>query len=254
MQKLFYILVYKVLLSVLIDRGIFKAEHKSTFDLGSMPSAFYISRQSKTAICLACADCGFAISKNRRTVLMTKRLETISGEELMNTPLEETRMIVQGLIPQGLHILGSAPKFGKSWLVLRMCVRIAMDENVWDFKTEKGTALYLCLEDSKCRIQNRLFYITDNAPGNVHFAPMADTIGGGLIKQIELFIPDYPDTNFIAIDTLQRVRNPSGDINAYANDYKNINILKGIADKHKIAILLVHHLRKQGDDDPMNML
>lgn len=185
---------------------------------------------------------------------MTKRLETVSGEVLMNTPLEETRMIVEGLIPQGLHILGGAPKFGKSWLVLWMCVQIAMGESIWDYKTEKGTTLYLCLEDSFCRIQNRLFDITDNAPGNVHFATMADTIGGGLVKQIEMFMSDHPETNFIAIDTLQRVRNPSGDINAYANDYKDINVLKGIADKHKIAILLVHHLRKQGDDDPMNMI
>lgn len=31
-------------------------------------------------------------------------------------------------------------------------------------------------------------------------------------------------------------------------------MLKNLADKHHIAILLVHHLRKMKDDDPMNMI
>ena len=30
--------------------------------------------------------------------------------------------------------------------------------------------------------------------------------------------------------------------------------LKALADKHHIAILLIHHLRKMNDDDPMNMI
>ena len=39
-----------------------------------------------------------------------------------------------------------------------------------------------------------------------------------------------------------------------ASDYRDISILKNIADKLKIAIVLIHHLRKQKDDDPMNMV
>lgn len=57
----------------------------------------------------------------------------------------------------------------------------------------------------------------------------------------------------IAIDTLQRIRSSENDGNAYANDYRDINLLKEIADRHKIAILLVHHLRKMNDSDPFNM-
>ena len=33
----------------------------------------------------------------------------------------------------------------------------------------QGTTLYLCLEDSTLRIQNRLFEITEDGPANVHF-------------------------------------------------------------------------------------
>ena len=42
--------------------------------------------------------------------------------------------------------------------------------------------------------------------------------------------------------------------NAYANDYRDICELKQLADKHKIAILLVHHLRKHADRDPFMMV
>ncbi|MCL2301499.1 MAG: AAA family ATPase [Firmicutes bacterium] len=46
------------------------------------------------------------------------KLETLTGAALISTPLPPTRMIVEGLVPQGLHILGGAPKIGKSWLCL----------------------------------------------------------------------------------------------------------------------------------------
>ena len=31
----------------------------------------------------------------------------------------------------------------------------------------------------------------------------------------------------------------------YANDYRDLSVLKRIADTHGIAILLIHHLRKE---------
>ena len=35
----------------------------------------------------------------------------------------------------------------------------------------------------------------------------------------------------------------------YANDYRDLSVLKRLADKHGIAILLIHHLRKEKADD-----
>lgn len=115
--------------------------------------------------------------------------------------------------------------------------------------------LYLCLEDSFTRIQSRLFEITDEAPSTLHFAIMSETIGNGLENQIENFISEHPDTGLIVIDTLQKIRKiVSVNVNPYAADYDDINALKQIADKYKMAIVLVHHLRKTGDSDPLNMI
>ncbi len=186
---------------------------------------------------------------------MKQRLETMDAETLMTTPLEQLKFIVDGLIPQGLHILAGSPKIGKSWLSLWICLQVAKGEKVWGFETLKSNVLYLCLEDSFARIQSRLFEITDEAPSNLHFAIMSDTIGNGLEVQIANFIKDHLDTRLIVIDALQKVRsNTTANINPYAADYDDINAIKQLADKYKIAIILVHHLRKTGDSDPLNMI
>ncbi|CDB86686.1 putative uncharacterized protein [Firmicutes bacterium CAG:170] len=83
---------------------------------------------------------------------------------------------------------------------------------------------------------------------------MADTLKHGLEQQIEQFLTEHSDTKLVVIDTLQRVRSAGGDSNLYANDYQDVGLLKQLADQHHIAILLIHHLRKLHDDDPMNMI
>lgn len=65
---------------------------------------------------------------------------------------------------------------------------------------------------------------------------------------------EHPDTGLVVIDTLQRVRGSGDSGNPYANDYRDIGALKALADKHRIAILLVHHIRKVKSDDPMDMI
>ena len=97
------------------------------------------------------------------------KLQTIDADTLLSTPLPATRFVVDRLLPEGLHILAGAPKIGKSWLALWLCLCVAKGESVWDFAVTKGTVLYLCLEDSLTRIQNRLFQITEDAPDTLHF-------------------------------------------------------------------------------------
>lgn len=183
----------------------------------------------------------------------TPSFDTIDGATLMSTPLQPLRFVVDSLISQGLHVLAGSPKVGKSWLALWLAVMVAKGEPVWNMPTRQGTTLYLCLEDSRLRIQNRLFEIMEDAPPSVHFCTDAFIIGGGLEERIESFIAEHPDTTLIIIDTLQMVRGTGYD-NTYANDYRDLSILKKPADKHGVAILLIHHLRKEGADDVFNRI
>lgn len=185
---------------------------------------------------------------------MVSNMKTIDAETLMTTVLPPTKFVVDRLLPEGLHILAGAPKIGKSWLALWLCLSIAKGESVWDFAVTKGTVLYLCLEDSLTRIQNRLFQITEDAPDTLHFATLAGSIGGGLEDQLKGFLAEHPGTTLVVIDTLQKVRQPGENANPYASDYRDITALKRLADDYGIAILLIHHLRKMNDEDPLNMI
>ena len=91
------------------------------------------------------------------------RLLTIYGETLMSQPLTPLNFVVDTLLSQGLHILAGSPKVGKSWLALWLAVTVAKGDPVWGMGVKQGTTLYLCLEDSTLRIQNRLFEITEDA-------------------------------------------------------------------------------------------
>ncbi|MCI7282603.1 AAA family ATPase [Dysosmobacter sp.] len=106
------------------------------------------------------------------------RLLTIDGETLMSQPLTPLNFVVDTRLSQGLHILAGSPKVGKSWLALWLAVTVAKGESIWGMGVKQGTTLYLCLEDSTLRIQNRLFEITEDAPANVHFTTNSDTLAG----------------------------------------------------------------------------
>ena len=178
---------------------------------------------------------------------MNHPLITVDGRTLMDRPLEPLNFVVDTLLSQGLHLLAGSPKVGKSWLALWLAVTVAKGEPVWNMTTKQGTTLYLCLEDSVLRIQNRLFEITEDAPDSVHFCTECAIIGQGLEEQVDTFLAGHPDTVLVIIDTLQMVR-PVHDA-TYANDYRDLSVLKRLAEKHGIAILLIHHLRKETADD-----
>ena len=107
-------------------------------------------------------------------------------------------------------------------------------------------------EDSFQRIQNRLYELTDEPVENLHFVILSDTIGKGLEEQIEQFKSEHSDLKVMFIDTLQMIRE-SND-NGYGSDYKELSVLKSLADKLEIAIIVVHHTRKCKDIDPFNMI
>ncbi len=181
-----------------------------------------------------------------------KTFSSIDGDTLLDMDLPATKFVIKDLLPQGLAIIGGSPKVGKSWLMLDWCVRIAKGEKIWNFSTMQGTTLYVSLEDTASRLQERLLSVTDDAP-NVFFTTFSFKIGEGLEEQVKNFIAEHPDTVLIVIDTFQMIRNTGSEI-SYASDYNEIEIIKKLAEELKITILLVHHLRKQGDSDPFNML
>lgn len=184
---------------------------------------------------------------------MENELIAVDGETLWDMEFGAQLFCIKGLLPRGLCILGGASKIGKSWLVLDWVDKVAKGEPVWGMKTTQGTVLYLCLEDNLQRVQHRLYCISEEATPNAYYATTAGTLADNLVEQIISFLLSHPDTVLIVVDTFQLVRGNSNDP-SYAGDYQKVRKLKQIADEYGLTILLVHHVRKLDDPDPLNRL
>jgi len=185
----------------------------------------------------------------------TPPLNTMNAKSLLSSKLPPVRYIVEELLPQGLHVLAGPPKIGKSYLTLWLCLQIAEGKPVWEMETHACGVLYITLEDTPERIRKRILEMSETAPENLHLATSSSTISEGLPEQLDAFLAEYPDTGLIAIDTLQKVRSAEAtQSSSYAIDYMALSKLKEIADKRKIAILMIHHLRKQKSSDPFEMI
>lgn len=173
-------------------------------------------------------------------------LETVTAQELLERPLEGISWLIEGLLAVGLIVLAGTPKVGKSWFAALLGLCVSTGQPFLEHATAQAEVLYLCLEDTFPRIQQRLFHLTDAANEKLHFAVMADKLQNGLVGQLERFVAQHPDTKLVIVDTLQTVRNATND-NAYAADYGDLGMLKRFADEHGLAVLLIHHTRKMSD-------
>ena len=182
-------------------------------------------------------------------------LHTMTLNELYETAYSSRPPIIGGLLYPGTYLLAGAPKVGKSFLVAQLAFHVSTGQVLWNFPVQKSTVLYLALEDDYRRLQDRMFRMFGvESTEHLHFATAAKQLGNGLEDQLELFLREHPDTRLVIIDTLQKIRELTGDGYSYAGDYENVGKLKSFADKHGICLLLVHHTRKQPATDKFEMI
>lgn len=182
-------------------------------------------------------------------------MPTVTLNQLFEEVFPSRPPVIDGLLHTGTYLLAGAPKVGKSFLVAQIAYHVSTGQPLWDNPVRKGTVLYLALEDDYRRLQermSRMFGVEGNE--NLFFSTCAKTIGNGLDEQIELFIQEHPNTNLIIIDTLQKIREASGETYSYASDYEVIGQLKKLADAKGICVLIVHHTRKQPAGDKFEMI
>lgn len=184
-------------------------------------------------------------------------LSTISALDLQQKNIPPIRWIVKDLIPAGLIIVASPPKFGKSWMAMNLCLEVAAGGTFLGYECCKAGCLYLALEDSERRLKSRMLKVLHPAPApeSFDFTTTAPTLGDGLIDSLEAYIRQNQKTGLIIIDTLQKVRNLGSGRDVYGKDYSDVGALKKFADAHNIAVVVIHHLRKMTDDsDPFNRI
>lgn len=181
----------------------------------------------------------------------------INEIELLNQEFNPDVFIVDGILPTGVTLLCGTQKIGKSWWALKLCLCASRGVDLWGHKTLHCKALYCCLEDPKKRIRKRYEALVnvaeelqDTEPsGYLDFRFELPKLNEGLVEELESYVFANPECKLIVIDTLLLITPPMNDA-PYANDYNNIIALKKFADKHEIAVVLIHHTRKLKAKDP----
>ena len=181
---------------------------------------------------------------------MSKKFDTRSAKDILSTVMPASEMIIQDLMPTGICILAGPQKIGKSYLALDIGVSVALGRPVLDRETLQRECLYLALEDNYRRIQDRLFQMNVEETDLIHFAIIADKLGGGLEKQIEVFTIEHPNLGLVIIDVMQLVRQKT--VSNYSSEYNELAELRKLADRLGISILMVMHTKKSRDRDQLN--
>lgn len=187
-----------------------------------------------------------------------KRLEVISAPDLQKAKLPPIKYLVDGILPEGTSLLSAASKIGKSWMVLDLGLCLASGKPFLRHNTHQTGVLYLALEDSLQRLQSRMETVwgKTSAPPLFDFTTKAPTLDMGLLDTLDDHLQRKPDTKFFIIDTLQKIRGQSLSREAaYAQDYREMGVVKEFMDKYALSVLFLHHNRKMRDDgDPFNMI
>ena len=186
------------------------------------------------------------------------RIVTISAPDLQKADLPPTQYLVKGFLPEGSGLISAASKVGKSWMVLDMGLSIAAGKPFMGHETVKCGVLYLALEDSLSRLQDRMNKILkgEPAPPLFHFTTEAPTLDNGLLDALDDHFKAHPETKLVIIDTLQKIRGQAiGRETQYAQDYRETGQIKKFMDDRGKSVFFVHHNRKmKDDDDPFNMI
>ncbi len=178
-----------------------------------------------------------------------KRRVTWTAPELIAAEFPEPRWAIPGIVADGLTLLAGAPKAGKSWLAYGAAVAVASGgKALGRIDVKQGDVLYLALEDTGRRLQERLAKILaggDAPPGltiTIHCDDAPAYIGGWLRQ--------HRDARLVIIDVLARVRAPANrDESRYDTDYRTLGAIKAMADAAGVPFLVLHHTRKMGSSD-----
>lgn len=180
-------------------------------------------------------------------------LRGVSARALMAMHFDPIRYVVAGYVVEGLTVLAGAPKARKSWMVLEMAVASASGGYaLGSAACERGDVLFLGLEDNRRRLQDRLrkMGVTD-PPERLKLCTEWPT-GDDAVAQIEAWANSVEHPVLVVIDVLARVREFTGREATYEADYRALLALQDLAGRLNLAIVVVHHTRKMGADDPFD--
>jgi hypothetical protein len=179
----------------------------------------------------------------------------VSARALMTKTFAPIRWIVPGYLVEGMTLFAGAPKLGKSWMALGWCISVASGcQAMGSIACEEGDVLGLMLEDNERRLQRRMRQLClHDLPERLTLLTEWPTLDDGCEREIEAWIAGVSNPRLIVVDVFARVRGSKGAKETdYEADYRQAAMLQGIASRHGLAVVLIHHTRKMAAEDPFD--
>ena len=144
---------------------------------------------------------------------------SFTAKELQSMEFAPISWVVPNIIPaEGVTLLCSKPKFGKSWFVYDLCIGCTADRyTLGQIKPAQGDVLYLALEDSKRRLQRRMTKLVPSFGANwserLTLVTEWRRLHEGGLDDIRAWHSDTKSKGgkpiLVAIDVLAKVRKPT---------------------------------------------
>lgn len=165
----------------------------------------------------------------------------------------EPTPLIEPILYPGLTILGGRPKMGKSWFALQLAIALVNQLKVAGYLAvpKKYRCLYVSLEDRKRQLKKRLRHLVPDASylsGLDLQYELAPLLAGGSEQLDETLARDPVD--LLILDSLLAAVQQAGrkNVDIMQSDYNIIRVLRELAEKHSIALVLIAHTRKAAGD------
>lgn len=215
-------------------RALAKSQFADDMKAGKIPGPVGIKEEST----MSEASAAPAVLRNAATLLAKTFLPV--------------HYVVPRYVVEGCTILAGRPKVGKSWFMLDIGLAVAAGGEVLGTKAEQGDVLYLALEDNERRLKSRITKILGpfvKGPERFTYATEWPRVDEGGLDKIRAWIKSVPLPRLIVVDVLTRVRSQQQGRQAqYDADYSAVAGLQAIASESRVAVVIVHHLRKSASD------
>ena len=189
----------------------------------------------------------------RQTIQPSALPPVETGTQLLAAHIPTPLALFDGLMHEGMLILGGKSKRGKSWLMFDLAIAAALGNTALRHFPSAGAAkvLYLALEDGRARLQGRTRLICpgvetiDNLHIRYTFPPLLE--GGVELLEQEISREQY---GLVVIDVLAKLesKGKNGAKN-YNETYEMFAPLQALRQRHPFCLAMLTHLRKSDADD-----
>lgn len=183
----------------------------------------------------------------------TPKIEISASSALYNADLPMPEPIIDSILYPGLTILGGRPKVGKSWFALQLALSLVSREKLAGYLEVKKPArvLYISLEDRPHQLKARLRKLTPlvECMKNLDFVFELEPLMAGGLAGLDQLLAEHPvqvliiDSLLAAVKTAKREK-----VDIMQADYNIVAMLRDLATKHSLALVLITHTRKAAGD------